>query len=135
MKKIMPAALLALCSPFSAFADSCMDTATSQGQMNDCAHTAYRTADKTLNEVYRSASARVSGDAAAKKKLVAAQRAWIVFRDAECDFVASGTGEGSAGPMVKLGCLEDLTRSRAATVQKYLDCPEGDLSCPLPRAH
>lgn len=135
MKKIIPIALLAISAPFSVFADSCMDAATSQGQMNSCASESYRAADKTLNDVYRRATARVNADAATKKKLVAAQRAWIVFRDAECDFVASGTGEGSAAPMVKLGCLEDLTRHRVDRIQKYLNCPEGDLSCPLPRAN
>jgi uncharacterized protein YecT (DUF1311 family) len=134
MKKILPVALIAIFSPFSAFADGCMDTAVSQGQMNSCAHKSYQEADKTLNDAYRNATARVSADAAAKKRLVTAQRAWIVFRDAECDFVASSVGEGSAGPMVKLGCLEDLTKTRANEIQKYLDCPEGDLSCPLPRA-
>lgn len=134
MKKIIPMAILALFSPLSAFADDCMDTATSQGQMNSCAGKTYQEADKMLNDAYRRALARVSADAAAKKKLITAQKAWIVFRDAECNFVVSGVGEGSAGPMVKLGCLEALTTHRTDTLQKYLDCPEGDLSCPLPRA-
>ncbi|TBU86514.1 hypothetical protein DNK34_23405 [Pseudomonas dryadis] len=129
----MGVAVVLAFSPLMAVAEDCMDTAVSQTAMNGCARQAYEAADKQLNAVYREVTGRLADEVAAKQKLVAAQRSWIAFRDAECDFASSALDEGSARMMVDLGCLETLTRKRIADFQAYLDCPEGDLSCPLPR--
>ncbi|KEZ27506.1 hypothetical protein A3SK_0109495 [Pseudomonas amygdali pv. tabaci str. 6605] len=125
---------MAACSPLSVFASDCMDTASTQGEMNKCAHQLYKAADKQLNDTYHSVTTRLGDDAQIKKKLVAAQRNWVAFRDAECDFVAFQTAGGTVEPMVKLLCLEKVTTKRAAELQDYLDCQEGDTSCPLPPA-
>jgi uncharacterized protein YecT (DUF1311 family) len=66
MKNIIPVALVATFSAFSALADGCMDTAVSQGQMNGCATTSYQQADKKLNDAYRNATTRVGADAEVK---------------------------------------------------------------------
>ncbi len=134
MKRMMLTALMALCTPLPVLAGGCMDAALTQGQANGCAQKTAAEADKQLNAVYRDAMARVGSDSALRKKLTAAQKAWIGFRDAECALVATGAGGGSAAPMVEQGCIEDLTRKRIDVLQGYLHCPEGDLSCPLPRA-
>ncbi|MGH6864756.1 MAG: lysozyme inhibitor LprI family protein [Methyloceanibacter sp.] len=51
-------------------------------------------------------------EANAKRLFVAAQRAWIAFRDAECGFSSSGVAQGSDYPMVATPCREELTRDR-----------------------
>src|SRR5476651_1705574 len=57
-----------------------------QNGLNACADAAYRKADAALNVAYKDIIARLKGDAATTKLLVAAQKAWIGYRDAECDF-------------------------------------------------
>ena len=51
---------------------------------------AYKKADAELNVLYRQITARLKDDKATTELLVAAQRAWVAFRDAECAFSASG---------------------------------------------
>jgi len=114
-----------------AYADDC-DNATTQTDMNACAGRQYQTADKALNAVYQQITQRLKGDADTKKRLVGAQRAWVAFRDAECEFSASGVSGGSVYPLVQLNCLTAQTVSRTTALKEYLKCQEGDLSCPVP---
>ena len=67
----------------------------------------------------------------AKTLLVAAQKAWIGFRDAECAFAVSSTEGGTIYPMEFTLCEQDLTEKRTAALKAYLHCEEGDLSCPV----
>lgn len=114
-----------------AYADDC-DNATTQTDMNACAGRQYQAADKELNAVYQQITQRLKGDADTKKLLVGAQRAWVAFRDAECEFAASGVSGGSVYPLIQLNCLTAQTASRTKALDEYLKCQEGDLSCPVP---
>src|SRR5438309_2132448 len=64
---------------------SCMDTADSQAEMNDCAYKESADANRELNRVYQAVLKRYADDVVLIKKLKAAQRAWVTFRDAEID--------------------------------------------------
>lgn len=110
-------------------ADSCANV-TTQAQMNECAAADFKKADADLNAAYKKAQARLEGQDDQKKRLQTAQRAWIAFRDAECAF-AGGQG-GSVSPMNDMMCQTRLTEVRSADLTKYLECPEGDITCPLP---
>ncbi len=101
-----------------------------QTELNICAGAEFDAADAELNELYKQLTARLGAD---KASLVAAQRAWVAYRDAECDFVASGVVGGSIHSMIRGECLSDLTRARSADFKSFLACEEGDLSCPVPR--
>jgi uncharacterized protein YecT (DUF1311 family) len=79
-----------------------------------CADSAYHRADADLTRAYRRVLARVGP--ADRAKLRAAQRAWLRYRDAQCTFEAAAYDGGSMQPMIKLLCLESLTRSRARQV-------------------
>jgi uncharacterized protein YecT (DUF1311 family) len=109
-----------------------MDRATSQADISACADADYKAADTELNMVYRQLEQRLS-DADTRRRLVAAQRAWVTFRDSECQFMSSAAQAGSAYPTVVSGCLADLARKRVADLRRLLQCPEGDLACPVPR--
>jgi len=61
-------------------------------------------------------------------RLRAAQRAWIAFRDLDCQARAGSRG-GSFHPAALQLCLERLTDERTATLKRELACEEGDLSC------
>lgn len=128
--------LLGLSFP-PAHADACMDKATAQADITQCAGKAFRASDVELNKSFQQLQRRFSDDDATKKRLVAAQRAWLAFRDAECAFSASGVQGGSAYPMIYGLCLDGLTQKRVEAIKAYLSCgdKEGDLSCPTPAAH
>jgi uncharacterized protein YecT (DUF1311 family) len=99
------------------FADSC-DNAQTQVELNSCAALNYRTADAKLNAAYKKLVA--GHDGAMKQKLVKAQRLWIQFRDANCDYEGEGVSGGSAQPMVYFGCLAQMTAARTKTLESYL---------------
>ncbi len=113
----------------SAQAEDC-DSSATQMALNACYAQVYATADAELNRLYGEISTRLAGQAETKALLVAAQRAWIPYRDAECSFASSGVAGGSIEPMIRAQCLTALTRARSADFARYLACEEGDLSCP-----
>jgi len=132
LKFALAASLLAFAVSQSAPAaePDCMDTARSQTEMNGCAHQQYAEADAHLNAQYDTLISQLSEDGAQQQMLVEAQRHWIDFRDAECRFNASAAEGGSAQPMVRLLCLANVTTRRSTELDYYLNCSEGDLSCP-----
>lgn len=112
-------------------ADAC-DDPQDQMTMNECADKAFRAADAQLNASYREIVASLRDDPDGRQHLVAAQRAWVAFRDAECAFRASPEQGGSIYPLVHSDCLTALTDARIADFKEYLSCEEGDLACPVP---
>jgi len=114
-----------------AFAGSC-DDAASQSEMTACHGNAFKTADAALNATYRKIEDRLGDAPDTRKRLVAAERAWIAFRDAECAFSASGTEGSTAHSMTLSICLTDLTEARTKQLTTFLHCQEGDVSCPVP---
>ena len=112
-------------------ADDCAQAAD-QRTMNACAAKDYQRSDAQLNALYRQISERLKNNPEGKSALLTAQRAWLGFRDAECRFAASGVTGGSVYPMIHNQCLADVTTKRVEAFKKYLECQEGDLSCPVP---
>ncbi|MFN7319291.1 MAG: lysozyme inhibitor LprI family protein [bacterium] len=90
-----------------------------QSQMNICASIAYQNADRKLNQVYQQLLPKLS--AARKQKLIAAQQAWIKFRDSSCEFERSAYEGGSMAPMIYGFCLADVTEQRTKDLQRYLE--------------
>jgi uncharacterized protein YecT (DUF1311 family) len=105
---------------------------TNQTDMNICAGQAYSKADRELNSTYRQIEGRLKDDQGTRKLLVAAQKAWIAFRDAECNFSSSTVQGGTAYPFVSNSCLYDKTQSRIQELKVYLACTDGDMDCPVP---
>jgi uncharacterized protein YecT (DUF1311 family) len=104
-----------------------------QVELDECAGDEWLAADKALNTAYASIMSRLKGNDTVRTRLVAAERAWIGFRDAECAFVGAGVAGGSIQPMIVAQCRTALTKKRQAALTAYLSCQEGDLSCPVPR--
>jgi uncharacterized protein YecT (DUF1311 family) len=99
------------------FAAPC-DNAQSQGELNRCEALNFQIADKRLNAAYKKV---VSGlDGSLKQKLVKAQRLWIQFRDANCDYERGGVDGGGATLMIYYGCLAQTTTARTKTFEGYL---------------
>jgi uncharacterized protein YecT (DUF1311 family) len=113
-------------------AEGCDIPGKSQAELNDCYGNVYKKADAELNGLYRQITSRLKDDKPTTKLLVTAQRAWVAFRDAECDFSASGVSGGSAYRMILAICLNGLTSKRIDDFKNYLKCQEGALDCPVP---
>jgi len=75
-----------------------------------CFDAASKKSDAELNRIYLQIETIVAGDELVKLK--AAQRLWIQFRDANCDAEHELYSGGSAAPMVRLACVEAMTRHR-----------------------
>jgi uncharacterized protein YecT (DUF1311 family) len=113
-------------------AESCDSANGSQADLNACYSKAYKQSDAELNARYRQITARLKDNQSAAKLLVTAQKAWVGFRDAECSFSTSASAEGSVYPMMRAICLDGLTKKRIDDLKSYLNCEEGDMSCPVP---
>jgi uncharacterized protein YecT (DUF1311 family) len=125
-----PASLLLACSFFLAvggFACAQEDAlkvdcsnAMTQAEINACASEDYDAADKALNAQWaKTKKVMVDWDAeldeqnkGAVDSLMKAQRAWIEYRDGQCDAVGYSVWGGTMYPAVVAGCLADLTRKR-----------------------
>lgn len=114
----------------SALALDCSSLQT-QTDMTICAVDQYNKADAELNTAYKEIMRRLKSEPDTAKLLVTAEKAWMAFRDAECEFANTGTVGGSIHPMMVAQCREAITRKRVDDLKVYLDCEEGDLSCPL----
>ena len=97
--------------------------AVTQMDMNICADRDYQEADTALNAAYKKALAatRAMDDelkdmgenyVGAVEALKRAQRAWIGYRDGQCELAGFEARGGSMEPMLVSGCLADLTRKR-----------------------
>ncbi len=101
-----------------------------QLEMNTEAANDYKKADAALNSVYKKVMKKYASDTAFLKNLKAAQRLWIQFRDAELKmkYPATPSEYGSVLPMCQSIYLIDLTNTRTATLQIWLDgMEEGDV--------
>jgi uncharacterized protein YecT (DUF1311 family) len=106
----------------------CNDPQT-QVDMNFCAEIDFERADAALNAAWREAVAaartadreidRSDRRPTEEAKMREAQRAWLIFRDAQC--TVEGYDEargGSMEPMVFANCQARLTRERTAQLRQ-----------------
>jgi uncharacterized protein YecT (DUF1311 family) len=117
---------IAALAPMAAHAGEC-DKARTQTEMNICAGHELEQANATINNLYKETMAKY--DAEGQDLLRKSERAWIAFRDAECDFRTSGSKGGSIWPMVHAQCLTELTRARIRQLEQAANCQAGDMSC------
>ncbi len=126
--KIMMALSLMLFPLAQAVAADCGNAQT-QSEINQCASADYKKADKELNNAYQKALKLTSGEQ--KNLLQSAQKKWISYRDADCKFQTYKSSDGTVSPMNTAICLQGKTEQRTKELQTMLNCPEGDVSCPL----
>lgn len=133
-RKLLILSIVAFCgTSLPSSADECADP-QDQATMNACASKEFEAADKALNAAYHEVVRRIGSDHETRSALKTAQRAWIAFRDGECAFQANSVEGGSIYPMIVAGCETTLTEARTEQLKSYLDCEEGDMSCPVPPA-
>lgn len=110
--------------------------AVTQMDMNICANKDYEAADTELNKVYKLALAATKQQdkelaeidanyVGAEEALKKAQRAWIGYRDGQCELSSFEARGGSMEPMLVSGCLTELTRARTKELQAIVE-PDGN---------
>ena len=118
--------LLALTAGPAPAAAPC-DPAAPQGRQNQCAAAAFVAESKALESAY--AGYRAQLGPAQKDRLKRTQLAWLVLRDASCDFESAGGAGGPAQGRVLSDCLSRLTRERAQALRAGAACKAADAGC------
>lgn len=133
-KAFLTIAIMGLLASSGAYAADRCDAARTTDEISKCADGDLKVLDGALNKAYREIERRLADSHDAKSALVAAERAWVHFRDSECKFSAAGVDGGSVYTSVVMQCTADMTAKRIADLRTYLHCEEGDLACPVPAA-
>jgi uncharacterized protein YecT (DUF1311 family) len=89
----------------------------SQPEMNATSWAEYQKADARLNATYKKLLAKLDDEG--RKKLIAAERAWVAYRDAQADFDADASARGGSMEPLEYNesCLE-LTEARIKDLTK-----------------
>jgi uncharacterized protein YecT (DUF1311 family) len=95
-----------------------------QFDMNFCANQQARAADRKLNQAYQTLIRSYKGTRR-ESQLVAAQQAWIKFRDTNCAFTSAAYEGGSIQPMVYSNCIEKMTNDRTKQLEDFAKNREG----------
>jgi uncharacterized protein YecT (DUF1311 family) len=111
--------------------------ANTQIESNECFAKLYEAVDAQLNVEYNkvvaamkknlvqsqhdNAADQVTHNENALAKLLAAQRAWLTYRDANCDSVKFQYEGGSIQPMIWSQCMADTTQQRITTLTTAYD--------------
>ena len=100
-----------------------------QQTLNQCLASAYAAADAELNRVWKPAYAtmqdrdREEGGTGNAQTLLASQRAWITYRDAQCAAESLAMRGGSGEAMLLFDCKLRLTTERTMFLRGIV---EGD---------
>ncbi len=121
--------------PFIVSADnpkSCLQTAMTQSELNQCAGVTYKEADKELNRVYKKIRELYKDDPVFLEKMKKAQLAWIKLRDADFEMMYPHHNEhryyGSSFSMCSAMYTTKLTMERIAYLKTWLvGVEEGDV--------
>jgi uncharacterized protein YecT (DUF1311 family) len=130
MKSTYTAAIFVIAVAGNAIADdslftkqfsACMDESGGVTvAMLDCIAAETATQDAKLNSAYKKLGEQLTP--ARKKELLAAQRLWIQYRDANCNFYADPEG-GTMAAVSSSDCVMQATASRAKELENFLEQP------------
>ena len=101
---------------------------TTQADMNRCAYEDFLAANGAQAAVLKGLTQGLA--APDRQRLRTAQKAWIAWRTAQCEFESGASGGGSAHELARWSCAAKLTRERTVALDKLAHCPEGDIACP-----
>ena len=88
-------------------------TQTTTNDLVGCAFGKFKKADAALNAQWKSMERPA--------KVLRAQRAWLAYRDAECEAQNFASPDGSLYPVFKYLCLAELTDQRVKQLNQTAD--------------
>ena len=89
--------------------------------MNVCSFRDYLRADIELNRVWNAATGRLEHHQKVFASLLAGQRAWLTYRDKQCDVWAKWYEGGTIVPLTVNSCLTDITKFRTKELSQLLE--------------
>jgi len=105
--------------------------AQTQGDLNQRACNEYKRADAELNKLYERILSENRADTVFVRKMRAAQRAWVSYRDAHLEslYPAADKREyGSVHPMCHCMSLTEITKKRTNELRRWVQgVPEGEV--------
>ncbi|MCP3748849.1 lysozyme inhibitor LprI family protein [Pseudomonas sp. SBB6] len=113
----------------TAQASSLCPGANTEVQMLECMQQSLKKSDRQLNELYQALVARFKAEGSAPGQptqdlaLKKAQRAWIAFRDASCEFETYESVGGSGFATIHTHCLLKQTQARIQYLKQVTDMP------------
>jgi uncharacterized protein YecT (DUF1311 family) len=102
----------------NAFAVEDCDNFESTNEINQCILRNLEDSDAELNKTFKRLRSKLDEEAA--KKLVTAQKAWLSFRDAQCDLEADQMRGGTLEKVLFNGCLDRLTVERTKSLKTII---------------
>ena len=113
-------ALLLALSSASSFALDCKN-AVSMPDINECAAVDQKKVEDKLNQTYQGVlkSLDQDKDPDTKKALIAAQRAWVKFREADCQAVYQKSIGGTIRTVMYIGCMQNRAETRIKQLEEY----------------
>ncbi len=102
-----------------------------QYDMNVCSDRDYREADKALNAQWAAVKPIIKEwdesleslgmIPSAETSLLKAQRAWIDYRDGQCDAEEAAVQGGTMAPTIYSSCMAELTRKRTLELKELVE--------------
>lgn len=92
-----------------------------QQGMNHCAWQDYRQADRVLNKAWQTLRKNSAQESGRPDLPLEAQRAWLTFRDKQCEAEGSKFEGGSLQPFIISTCLTRLTYNRVDEIQRFAE--------------
>lgn len=115
MKRLLYSLLLIGCAGHS-YALDCTKAVTTP-DINECTSIEQKKVEDKLNKVYQGIVKPLEGDE--KKTLVEAQRAWVKFREADCNAVYQRWIDGTVRNVMFISCMQDRAETRIKELQEY----------------
>jgi uncharacterized protein YecT (DUF1311 family) len=128
LRKYLPLMLVLASSPAfaqqSASLRACNRSAKSQAEMNACANQEAARADSALAHIYKQVLVKASAQPEAVEKIKAAERSWLLYRDAYLDAMYPATDKqteyGTIYPMEANLLRAKLTKQHASDLKQML---------------
>jgi uncharacterized protein YecT (DUF1311 family) len=130
MRKLSFAGIILVLISAPACADAKPDCENgSQSELNMCAYNDFEKADSALNKLWpKIKSFATDGDGVLEgtlkgyvKALLASQRAWISYRDGQCELYGFQSRGGSMEPMLVSGCKARMTNERIKELKDIMN--------------
>jgi uncharacterized protein YecT (DUF1311 family) len=122
------AALFMFSLAWASFAAGNCDQAQSTLELSGCKKVHLDKADAKLNKIYKKVLAEYSlpddesiTRSEVRKRLLAAQKAWITFRDNDCEARYTIDASGSIRILSYLDCMIDKTEKRTVELEQYVN--------------
>ena len=93
---------------------------STQFDLNVCSFRDYLRADTELNISWGAIKQRLAGGRKDYATMLAGQKAWLAYRDKQCQFWGDWYEGGSIAPLVVNSCLTDITKVRSKELGQQL---------------